>query len=179
MQIKVNADSNLAVGLNGIYRAEVVPEGISLVKGKKQVFVIDRSTPVELDGKEHIRFGLPGNDDLFIKIKSFGIFKKKLLMDIVRYFKGELPSIAFEDYRIPKLMIFVSLLPWGIPLLTLGGVLPAMIAAIFSGITLTIFAKEHLPIRTRYGYAIGVVILSYVFLVLFWLFMGTVMRSNV
>jgi hypothetical protein len=135
--VRVNDPSRL---LKGNWQARLTPEGLKLRSGKKQV-ELPVGTPAEyLDGNrlalayEHRRLKLTVG-------KPFH-YQNRLARDVAAFLNGEKDDLRAADYHLPLYLLLPAVLPLGIPILTLGGGIPAVVGAVLAAGAAAVATRE-------------------------------------
>jgi hypothetical protein len=102
-------------------------------------------------------------DDYTIEltIAKLGYYQNQLADDLVSFLNGEMESPVLSDYRLPWYFFVISVLPIGIPIITLGGAIPGAAGAALVMACLGVSQNDNLSIPARLAITIGIVIASY------------------
>ncbi len=134
----------------GQFTCQVTPQGVTLVKGKKQEFRVLVGDGAEYLGKN--RFAVPvENGRLELTLSGYGRYYRRLARDVVNYLNGQGPMPVLDNYKIPWMLFLLVMLPLGIPIITLGGALPAMIGCGLVGANFAIVQNEDRSVAGRVG----------------------------
>ncbi len=155
----------------GNYAATLDEQGLLIKKKKKEEIDLPRgSTAVEHEGKNVIAVEIDG-EWVTMALMRTRTYNNRFSQAVVDFMNGELTYVHIEDFQIPWSMFILVILPWGAPIITLGGLAPILIAAAVSGANFAIISKEEWTPGLRVTLAAvltGLVYLA-VFLLLFFL----------
>jgi len=168
MTLNVAVKSDPKQVAKGNYMCEISADGLVLTQKKKQIDV-PVGTPARYDGKN--KFTLKFEDHtLEVTVAKFGSYQNRLAKAVVGFLKGKHAAPDLADFRLPWYFYGLSLLPLGIPVITLGGALPAAMGAGLMAGCFGIAQQEDWPLPVRIlamlalsvvGYAIvGVLIMA-------------------
>ena len=153
----------------GRYQVELVDDTLILTKGKNQV-TIPVGTPTRYQGNNKIEVTLP-DCTLQCLVAKFGHNQKRLAEDLAKFISGQGSFPILSQYRIPWILLVMSLLPIGIPIMTLGGALPAGVAGGACAVCFGISSNDKWPIAIRTLLCIAVNVCAYVGIGIFVYFM--------
>jgi hypothetical protein len=171
----VSKDS--AKEFKGQCKAEMTSEGLWLRKGKKELLL-----PVGANA-EHCRGNrlaveLVDGRRVELGVVRFGSYVNRLSEDVVDYLNGERRGPRSSGYKLEWYLYLPAVLPLGIPILTLGGVLPMMLGFGMAGACMGIAQQHRWPIGTRLALEIGLAILAYIVLVIIAVAFGVVILAS-
>jgi len=144
--LRVKADPDKL--LRGAFAAEATPEGCRLRQGKKHEFLLPPGTFAEYHNGTRIAVEIDGRVVEFQVVK-LGSYQKRLARDVVAFLGGQRPALRAKDYSLEWYLLVPVLLPLAIPILTLGGALPAVIGIGAAAIGYGIAQVEDWPVAVR------------------------------
>lgn len=130
----------------GVLQARLIPEGLR-VKVKKEQVLIPIGTPARRSGTK-ITLDYEGRT-IEMVLQGFNIYQKRLAEDLVAFLNGELDELHAEDYSLPWTLYIPVILPLGIPIVTLGGAIPAMVGFGIAAANFGIAQQEQWPLASR------------------------------
>ncbi len=144
----------------GLYQCETSAQGLTLSQGKKRI-TIPVGVPTRYEGKNRFDVTLP-DSRLTLTVSKFGSYQNRLAKDLATFLStgGNPPNLA--DYKLPWYFYTVSVLPIGIPILTLGGAIPAVIGFGLAGTCFGISQKDEWSTTTRLIVCASVVLAGYI-----------------
>jgi hypothetical protein len=150
----------------GNYNAVLDEEGILIKRGKKLGDVdIPRGSRAEYDGKANITVDIDG-EPVKMQVVRFRTYQNRFAETLVDYLNREVRSVEIDEYEIPWYMFILVMLPWGVPIITLGGWLPIVIGAGISGANFAIISQESWRPGTRITIAAILTGLAYLSVIL-------------
>ena len=160
MNLNVMVKSEPRSVAKGQFQCRISAGAITLIQRKKQIEI-----PVGVNanylGKNRIGVTLPeGRLELFVT--KFGCYQDRLAKDMAAFLAGGQGAPEPGDYSLPWYLYAVSALPLGIPVLTLGGAIPAVIGFGLAGACFGICRKEEWPVPVRLLAAAALVAVGYV-----------------
>jgi hypothetical protein len=157
LNIVVKAEPRNAA--KGQFQCQISADAVTLTQRKKQIAI-----PVGVDaryaGKNQIDVTLP-DCRLEMRVTKFGSYQNRLARDIAAFLSGGGDPPVVTSYSLPWYFYVVSALPMGIPILTLGGAIPAMIGFGLAGGCFGIVQKEEWSTPIRLLAAGTLVVLGY------------------
>jgi hypothetical protein len=145
-----NVKTTPAGVVKGNYKCTVMPQGIHFQQGKNPPFMIPVGTPAWHVKENKLALKLP-DYQMELTITCWGSYSHRLTRDLVMFLNGQVGMPYREAYRMPWWLTALALLPAGIPVLTLGGGLPAGFAAALVGVNLMLAQKEEWSMPLRLG----------------------------
>ena len=94
-------------------------------------------------------------------VAKFSLYQEWFTNDLVEYLNGHRPVPDIADYSIPWYLYGLSVLPIGIPIMTLGGALPGMIGFGLMAVCFGIAQREMMAMPLRILAILGVTIVGY------------------
>jgi hypothetical protein len=125
---------------DGRWNGAVSPEGLTLTRKGRVISIPLGSQAVYSAGN---RFAVPfENGFLYLQIARFGYYQDLLAHDLAEWLagKGEMPNE--KDYALDRSLFVLCALPFGIPVLTLGGGLSALLGFGLAVLNFNIAQKE-------------------------------------
>ena len=160
MSIKLKVKSDPKGVLKGEYLAETDRDRLVLTQGKKRHIEVPVGTDAEYLGGNRFEFD---TEDARVNatVSKFGLYQDRLANDLVEFLRGERSEVDLSDYKIPWFLYGLSVLPIGIPILTLGGALPAMVGVGTAAVCFAVAQKEDLAMPLRIAGIVLIVIAAY------------------
>ncbi len=159
MTLKIVAKSEPRDAAKGQFQCQISDDAVTLSRRKKQI-TIPVGAEARYVGKNRIDVTLP-DYRLELLVTKFGSFQNRLAKDLAAFLSGQGDRPVVTDYAMPWYFFVVSALPLGIPILTLGGVLPAVIGFGLSGACFGIVQNEERSVQSRLLAAGALVFLGY------------------
>jgi hypothetical protein len=146
--------------LKGRYQGSLTPEGMQLRQKSKPAVLIPRGSATEYLGGNRLSVALEVRPVQLQIAKRFS-YQNRLTADLVAYLNGEKASLPARGYALPWYLIVLMLLPLGIPILTLGGVLPILLGGGLCALNALIVQQEKWPGVLRGILAAGLSLMGY------------------
>jgi hypothetical protein len=128
---------------------------------RDRIITIPIGTPVFHDGGNRIVVELPDRR-LHLHVTKTWSYQDRLARDITAFIDGQRDAPRDDGcYDLPWYLGAVSVLPFGIPIMTLGGALPMVAACGLTAACFWVVRNEELPQPLRLLLALGVVALGY------------------
>ena len=127
MRFRATVKSDPARRMKGTYLCKIVPEGIQLQK-RFQKFLFPHRTPAKYTQGNVIEVFLP-TGMVTLAINGFYTYQERLAEAVVEFLRGERDALDAPEFRIEWFFIAASFLPFGIMILTRGGALGGIVAA--------------------------------------------------
>ena len=162
MAFNVNVKSEPRGTAKGQFKCEVYDDGVTLSQRSKEI-VIPVGSDVAYSGKNRLEARLP-DYRLDMQVTKFGTYQNRLAKSLAEFLAGRGNPPVVTDFTLPWYFYLVSLLPIGIPILTLGGALPAVIGFGLCSACFAICQKEDWSTPVRLLLAGAVVALGYLVL---------------
>ena len=159
MVLNVIVEAEPSSAAKGPFQCHISADGVTLTQRNKQIAI-----PIGVDaryaGKNQVDVTLP-DCRLKMHVSKFGSYQNRLARDIAAFLSGGGDPPVKTNYSLPWYFFVVSALPLGIPILTLGGALPAMIGCGLAGGCCRIVQKEEWSTPIRLFAAGALVVLGY------------------
>ncbi|MCS7045817.1 MAG: hypothetical protein NZO58_05630, partial [Gemmataceae bacterium] len=126
----------------GNYEAAIDEQGMLIKKNRKETIDLPLGTPIAHKGKNLIDVEIDGEWST-IAVMRFRTYNQRFSQALVDFMNGNLKRLDIADYEIPWPMFILVLVPWGIPIITLGGALPIVLGAAVSGANFAIISREN------------------------------------
>jgi hypothetical protein len=161
MSLNVKVQSESPSIAKGAYRAEIEPDRLRLVHGK----TLELEIPVGARAKyvQKNRFAVALDDGrVDVAVNKLGIYQQRLAKDLVLFLNGKRAAPNPSEYSLSWYFWVISALPIGIPILTLGGAIPAMLGFAFAGGCFAIAQNEEWPTWLRIVVCFALAVFAYV-----------------
>ncbi len=176
MKFKLAVKADPDRKLKGIFDAELTDEGIRVWQGKKRNFVVPVGARAVYDGKNLVALEIDDREVQF-NVVLFGSYQHRLAKDVVAYLKGKRERLHPQHYKLEWYLLVPAVLPFGIPIITLGGALPCAIGFGVGAGCLIIAQQDRWPVPARLAAILGLTVVAYaVTLVLVFLVLQTQRR---
>jgi hypothetical protein len=149
--------------LRGTFRARWEPEGLSLRQAKTQAVLVPVGTPSRYPGLNRLSVEL-GRRRLELVVTGRRLYQQRLARDLAAYLNGDQPRPDPRGYVIPLYLFGTAVLPLGIPLLALGGLIPTAVGVGLAAVCLAIVRRESWPAWGRALASLGLSAASYLVL---------------
>ena len=152
----------------GNYSAVLDEEGL-LLKNRKGDIDIPVGTPTTYEGKNNLTVEIEG-EPVKMQIARFRTYQNRFTEEVAAFLNKETSRVRIADFEIPWYMFILVMLPWGVPIITLGGLAPIVIGAGVSGANFAIISQENWSPGTRITIAAiltGLAYLAVILLVVF------------
>ena len=136
------------------------PEGLVLKQGKTEL-VLRPGSRAEYLGNNRFAVSLDAHR-LEVTVAKFGSYQNRLASDLAGFLRGDRPFPDANAYALPWYFYLISALPIGIPVITLGGAIPAAIGFGLAGACFGIAQKEEWPVPVRILSSLGLVVVGYI-----------------
>ncbi|HEV3263593.1 MAG TPA: hypothetical protein VG013_42550 [Gemmataceae bacterium] len=146
--------------LKGAYQARVTPRGLRLTKAKKDPFLVPVGTPVTYLGGNRLALTLDGRE-VEVHVTKFRSYQQRLARDVAAFLKGK-KQLDPGSYAMEWYLLVPAALPLGIPIITLGGALPAALGCGLAGGCYAIAQKERWPVGARIAASLALAGIGYV-----------------
>jgi hypothetical protein len=144
-----------------VFDAELTDEGVKLRQGKKHNFVVPIGSRAVYDGKNLIALEIDEREVEFT-VMMFGSYQHRLAKDVVAYVKGKKERLDPKRYKLEWYLLVPAVLPFGIPIITLGGALPMAIGFGVGAGCVVIAQQDKWPVPARLAAILGLTVLAYV-----------------
>jgi hypothetical protein len=148
VQFKVTVKTDPDKKFKGFFDAKVTDEGLELRQGKKHDLLVPVGTVAEYEGKNPFMVEIDGREVTFVLAK-LGSYQYRLTRDLVAYLNGDKKRLNPKRYKLEWFLIVPAALPFGIPIITLGGGLWFGIAFGVAGGCLGIAQQDKWSVGTR------------------------------
>lgn len=134
--------------LKGQYIAELGPKGLTLKKKKQPDLRLPVGTHARHVKNNRIEVEI---DDRLVEmdLAKMGWYCQRLARDTVAFLRGRLDEVDKRDYSIPWYLMVAAFLPAGIPIISLGGAIPFVLAGGLIGANMGIAQIEKLSTGVR------------------------------
>jgi hypothetical protein len=157
---KAKIRTDPAQKLRGVVRCQLTSDGLRLQQGA--AFDVFLPIGTSADPRGSGRFSVHVADrDLELVIASWNLYPERLARDLCRFLNGQCSPLCRDDYVIPAYLFLPALLPLGIPVVTLGGILPGALGVGLAGGNLAIARLERWPLLARLASALMLTLLGY------------------
>lgn len=163
MSINVLVKSDPAEHAKGRFVCEIKEKGLVLKQGKKQKIAIPRGTPARYQSKNKFSVQLE-TYKLEITVAKFGSYQGRLAEDLAGFVNGDQPAPDPSAYGIEWYFYALSAVPFGIPIVTLGGAIPGAIGGGLFGACVGVAQLEQWPKPARLATMIAINVVAYVLL---------------
>lgn len=163
MALNVMVKSDPKGFAKGRYQCEVFERGLVLKQGKKDPIRIPVGAAATYDGKNNLTVQLEEHD-LAVTVTKFGSYQNRLAKHLASFLNGKRPAPDVDAYGLPWYFYLVSILPIGIPIVTLGGAVPGALGAGLAAACFGVAQNEDWSIAARLTLCIGLVAAGYIVL---------------
>jgi hypothetical protein len=143
----------------GPYQLEIQSDSVVLTQKDRRIEIPVGANASHLD-KNRFEVSL-SEARLEITVAKFNIFQNRLSRDLAAFLSGEREAPVPDEYQMPWYFYAVSVLPIGIPIITLGGALPAVVGLGISGACFSVCQNEDLSVPVRLMIAGLLVVIAY------------------
>src|SRR5262249_14194751 len=125
---------------------------------------------MEVDGRP-VQFRVKGfaqgeGPPLPAQLLGLRLNRHRLAADLAAFLNGDRDQpLKVADYLLPWYLFAVAALPLGIPICTLGGILPLLGAILLCVATFALVQRDRWPVPLRLAAALGVSVVGYGFLI--------------
>jgi WD40 repeat protein len=151
--------------LKGRYLGWLSGEGLHLQQGKKGPIVLPRGEARYL-GKNSLSVR-HGDRRVELAVVKLAGYSNRLAEDVAAYLNGDMATLPVRSYALPWYLVTLVFLPAGIPFITLGGLVPGLLAGVAVGANLAIAQREKWPTALRAVLTLVVALLGYAGLAVF------------
>ena len=160
MEFNAFAKTGRSGALKGPVRCRTTQDGLLIRKGDKAQLLVPKGTAAEHLGGDSLRIALSPTP-MELRITQFASRQIWLASDLVAFLAGEKPDLVAEEYRLPWSLKTPAVLTIGIPFLTRGGAIPAVIGIGLAHANLKIAQKEDWPAVLRVAVEWCLVLIGY------------------
>lgn len=161
--MNVNVTGNPKSLAKGQWQCELSPHMLTLTQ-RKRTISIPVGSSVSYSGKNKLTVA-QADGELEITITKFGSYQNLLASDLAEWLAGREPMPDPGEYGLEWYYYLLCALPIGIPIITMGGALPAMLGFGLAGGNLGIAQKEEWSTAARVFACLGLVAVGYGILV--------------
>jgi hypothetical protein len=161
MKFKLTVKADPDRKLKGVFEATLNDEGLKVKQGKKHNYLVPIGSRAIYDGKNIIVLEIDEREVEF-KVMQFGAYQHRLARDVVAYLKGKKERLNPKRYKLEWYLLAPAVLPFGIPILTLGGALPCAIGFGTAGGCVVIAQQDKWPVPLRLGLILGLTVVAYI-----------------
>ena len=157
--IKVIVKGHPKASANGRWIGTLSPQGLTLTR-KSQVISVPVGSQSVYSGDN--RLSVPHADGhLYLQIASFGCYQNRLACDLAEWLSGKREMPLESNYSLERSLFALCVLPFGIPVLTLGGALPALVAFGLAALNLKIAQRGEWPKSGRIAGCLSLALIGY------------------
>lgn len=144
----------------GQYRVEIHADAIQLSKRKDPAISIPVGTPAKYREKNRLALKLQ-DGQVELSVNKLASYQNRLARNLASFLNQQQPAPVLSDYSLPWYFWVIAVLPLGIPVVCLGGAIPAMIGAGFAAGCFAIARNEEWPEWVRVLLSLALVALAY------------------
>ena len=159
MYFSVNVKSKPPGPIKGLYQAEIVSEGLQLRKKGSADILIPPGTSATCNKQATVSLVYDGTE-LAMQVVGLFIKNQKLAESLTGYLSQRQPAPDIKDYKLPGYLIALALMPFIIPIMTLGGGIPAGIAGGLFVATMSIAKNDDIPLALRAVYILLITVVG-------------------
>jgi LSD1 subclass zinc finger protein len=161
--------------MKGDYVGELTGTGLRLRQGDDRIR-LKTGAPAKHRRRNQIELKIDGRPVQFL-VKGFAqgdgpplpaqlgglrVNRHRLAADLAAFLSGDRDeSLKVADYLLPWYLFAVAALPLGIPIFTLGGLVPILGAILLCAATFAVVQRDRWPIALRMAAALGVSVFGY------------------
>lgn len=145
--------------LRGKVKVEIAPNGMYVNPGEPNEELFPRGIEARKQKDNQLRVEV-GERYVVLEIQGSRTYQKRLAKDAAAYLRGDRDGMS-NDYVIPVGLFILAGLPIGIPIITLGGAIPAGVGAGLTSLNFGILKNESMDMTTRVMSIIGLNVLGY------------------
>jgi hypothetical protein len=134
--------------LTGRIKGWLSTNGLQLEKHSQVFLIVPRGCNAEYLGGNRLAV-VVGNRRVEFALCRLATYQNRLAQDVARYLNGDLATLPISKYALPLYLTGLVVLPLGIPLLTLGGAIPALVGAGAMALNGAIAQNERWPVVLR------------------------------
>jgi hypothetical protein len=172
LELRATVTKDSEKELKGQYLARISPDGLYLLKGKKEVLQV----PVGVQA-EHMKGNQmavnQGDRRVQLSLFSWGWYPRRLTRDVAAFLNGELEGLDRAAYKMPWYLLLPALPPLGIPIMTLGGAIPGAIGVGLAAACFGIMQQEEWPTAARVVLCLVLSVLGYLGVIALAVFLHT------
>jgi WD40 repeat protein/mono/diheme cytochrome c family protein len=161
LEFKASVKNDPERTLKGVLQARIDRHGLRLRRGKKLDLVLPSGTPARHLAGNRVAVRV-GERDVTLAVMKFGAYQTRLADDLVEFLTGRRGAMDPGGYRLEWYLYVPAALPLAIPVLTLGGALPAMIGFGAASACFAIAQAESLPRAARVAFSLVVSLVAYI-----------------
>jgi hypothetical protein len=133
--------------LKGTVPARLTPAGLELGKGASKV-ELPVGTSAKYRGGNQLTVAQEG-EQLELSVFKLFHYQNRLARDVAEFLNGERASLRAKDYALAWYLLLPAILPLGIPILTLGGAIPAAVGFGLAAAACAVAGRETWPAGLR------------------------------
>jgi hypothetical protein len=161
LKFKLTVKADPDKRFKGVFDATLTDERIALKQGKKHDFLVPIGSRAIYDGKNLIVLEIDEREVEF-NVVLFGAYQHRLARDVVAYLKGKKERLNPRRYKLEWYLLVPAVLPFGIPIFTLGGALPCAIGFGAGAGCVVIAQQDRWPVPLRLGVILGLTVAAYI-----------------
>ena len=147
MNFNATAKADTAGQISGGVKCVVSASGLTITKGKKPPMVVPIGAATRADGRT--LYIQTADRQISVTVQKFGAYQSRIASDLSAFLSGGRPPLVESDYKLELYMFAISLLPFGIMILTRGGALWGAIGGALGMVCLGIAQNEQMPKAVR------------------------------
>ena len=144
----------------GFWDCQMSEGGIVLTQ-KDQTIEVPVGSDVGYPGKNKFSFAHQGGV-VHVIINKMGSYQQRLARDMATWLTNQVPMPDPANYKLEWFYYIFAVLPFGIPIITLGGAIPTGLGVGLGFGNLAIAQKEEWPPATRILACIGLAAAGYI-----------------
>ncbi|MFQ5807972.1 MAG: hypothetical protein ACE5JM_00005, partial [Armatimonadota bacterium] len=127
---------------------------------KRHDFLIPPGTPTRYLGKNRLSTYY-GSEVIEVTVAKFGCYQNRLARDLTTFMNQQVAYLHPWNYTLPWYFYLLSILPVGIPVLTLGGAIWGALGFGLAAGNFAIAQQEDWPVSHRVGLALLLTVAGY------------------
>ncbi|MGD8238968.1 MAG: hypothetical protein PVH68_10480 [Armatimonadota bacterium] len=159
-EFKVGIKSSAGRDLKGNFNCTLTPQGLHMRQRKKHDFLIPLGTPTRYLEKNRLSTYY-GSEVIEVTVAKFGSYQDRLARDLTTFMNQQVAYLHPWSYTLPWYFYLLSILPIGIPILTLGGAIPGALGGALCYANFAIAQQEDWPVSHRVGLALLLTVTGY------------------
>jgi hypothetical protein len=160
MELRVQLKKDPQKKLKGAFVARLTREGLQLKQGSKHDFLIPPGAGAQHLGGNMLSLTI-GDRPVEVHVTKLGVYQMRLAREMAAFLNGERGPLDPKRFRVEWYLLLLALLPIGIPILTLGGLIPALVGGGLFAATFAIVQQERLSVALRVVLALLLVLAGY------------------
>jgi LSD1 subclass zinc finger protein len=160
--------------MRGNYSGELSERGLRLRQGDDTIR-LRIGSPVKHRRRNQIELKIDGRPVQFLVrgfvtgapgvprfLPGLRVNQHRLAADVAAFLRGDREEpLKVEDYLLPWYLFVPVVLPLGLPIVTLGGILPVVAAILLSGACFAVVQRDRWPVFLRLALSLGVSVAGY------------------